>query len=148
MLGLTALVWYRYCHSIETYEPKGLTISNKQKDLITSHFEPHNERYGVYLVNNKTTFTAYTLSVDETDENNCIGAGNNNICELRKTRQICASRDLPLNTLIYIQDVGECVIKDRMNIRYKGTNTVDILMETKSDAINFGKRELNYVIIK
>lgn len=99
-------------------------------------------------VNDKTTFTAYTLSVEQTDNSPCIGAGNNNLCELKKTMNICASRDLPLDTLVYIDGFGECVIKDRLNKRYKGTNRIDILMETKKEALKFGKQQLNYVIVK
>ena len=98
-------------------------------------------------VNNKTTFTAYTLSIEENDLSPCIGSGNNNLCELRKEMKICASRDLPLDTVIYIDGFGECVIKDRLNKKYKGTNRIDILMETKNEAIKFGKRELSYVVV-
>lgn len=141
MLGLTALVWHRY---LPDKQYKGLTISNGTELTPTSLVEPHS----VYVVDNKTTFTAYTLSVEETDSTPCIGSGNNNLCELRKTTQICASRDLPLDTLIYIENIGECVIKDRLNIRYKGSNRVDILMETRQEALNFGKRELKYVIVR
>ena len=103
--------------------------------------------------NNTTTFTAYSLSVDETDDTPCIGAGNNNLCELRPILRencqiICASRDLPLDTIVYIDGFGECVIKDRMNKRYAGTGRIDILMDTKQEALNFGIRTLNYVIVK
>lgn len=106
----------------------------------------------VYSVDHKTTFTGYSLSVDETDESPCIGAWNNNLCELRpilkkEGRTICASRDLPLDTVIYIDGIGECIIKDRMNKRYKGTNRVDILFDSKQEAINFGVKQLKYVII-
>ena len=31
----------------------------------------------------RATATAYTLSEDETDDTPCIGAGNNNLCEIR-----------------------------------------------------------------
>lgn len=101
-------------------------------------------------VNDKTTFTAYTLSFNETDENPCVGAGNNNLCELRpilreKGQRICASRDLPLNSVVYIEGFGECVILDRMNKRYEGTGRIDILMDTKEEALNFGIRQLNYI---
>jgi len=99
-------------------------------------------------VNDKTTFTAYTLSVEETDSSPYIGAGNNNLYELKKTMNICASRDLPLDTLVYIDGFGECVIKDRLNKRYKGTNRIDILMETRKEALKFGKQQLNYAIVK
>lgn len=107
----------------------------------------------IIKVDDKTTFTAYNLLKEQTDNTPCIGAGNHNLCELRpilkeKGISICASRDLPLHTLIYIENIGECEILDRLNVRYKGTNRVDILMKTRQEALNFGKRELNYVIVK
>ena len=103
-------------------------------------------------IDDKTTFTAYNLLVAQTDDSPCIGAGNNNLCELKpilkeQNKTICASRDLPLDTEIYIDGYGICVIKDRLNIRYKGTNRVDILMDTYEEAINFGVRELKYKVI-
>lgn len=116
----------------------------KQEIIVEQTITPIN----LIEVNNKTTFTAYTLSIEENDLSPCIGAGNNNLCELRKEMKICASRDLPLNTLIYIDGFGECVIKDRLNKRYAGTNRIDILMETKKEAIKFGKRELSYVVVR
>jgi len=124
------------------------SINYQIEDLkaTTSKFE-------LVEVSQVTVFTAYTLSVDETDKSPCIGAGNNNLCELKPELEkqgisICASRDLPLDTLIYIDGIGECIIKDRMNIRYKGTNQIDILMDSKADAKIFGIRMLNYIIIK
>lgn len=99
-------------------------------------------------VDKTTTFTGYSLSVDETDESPCIGARNNNLCELKKEMLICASRDLPLDTVIYIDGFGECVIKDRMSKKYLNTGRIDILFDNKIDAINFGIKKLNYTIIK
>ena len=123
--------------------------SGKQGELTSKVvFQATTSTLTVYPVTDKTTFTAYTLSVEETDQSPCIGSNNNNLCELRKEMNICASRDLPLDTLIYIQGYGECVIKDRLNIRYKGSNRVDILMDNKEEALKFGVRKLNYVIVK
>ena len=86
------------------------------------------------------TITAYTLSPDETDKDYCIGAGNHNLCELQKTTRICASRDLPLHTKIFIKGIGECVVMDRMNSRYH--NRIDILMKDRESAIKWGIRKL------
>lgn len=133
---------------------KATPLSNQDvfENVTTSQIEPLETTIELYSLDDKTTFTGYSLSVDETDENPCVGAGNNNLCELRpilkeEGRTICASRDLPLDTVIYIDGIGECIIKDRMNKRYKGTNRVDILFDSKQEAINFGKQQLSYVII-
>lgn len=97
-------------------------------------------------------FSAYTLSEDETDGDPCIGARNLNLCKLETILKgeglyICASRDLPLDTLIYIEGIGDCVVLDRMNIRYKGTGNIDILMDNKINADIFGRKQLRYNII-
>ena len=130
-------------------QPKGINTHLEEEIVL----ERQIEAIELIPVNDKTTFTAYTLSVQETDSSPCIGSANNNLCELRPILReqgitICASRDLPLNTIIYIEGFGECKILDRMNIRYKGTNRVDILFDSREEALKFGKRELNYVIIK
>lgn len=129
-----------------------LSYQDGLENVTTSQIEPLETKIELYSLDDKTTFTGYSLSVDETDENPCVGAGNNNLCELRpilkeEGRTICASRDLPLDTVIYIDGIGECIIKDRMNKKYKGTNRVDILFDSKQEAINFGKQQLSYVII-
>lgn len=94
-------------------------------------------------------FSAYTLSEAETDQDFCIGSRNLNLCKLKpileeRGLKICASRDLPLDTMISIEGVGECIILDRMNIRYKGTGNIDILMDSKEEAFIFGRKKLNY----
>lgn len=94
-------------------------------------------------------FSAYSLSEDETDGDPCTGSRSLNLCKLKpileeRGLKICASRDLPLDTMINIEGIGQCIILDRMNIRYLGTGNIDILMDSKEDAINFGRKELNY----
>lgn len=94
-------------------------------------------------------FSAYTLSESETDQDYCIGSRNLNLCKLKpileeRGLKICASRDLPLDTMISIEGIGECIILDRMSIRYKGTGNIDILMDSKEEAFIFGRKKLNY----
>lgn len=93
--------------------------------------------------------TAYTLSVDETDDTPCIGAGNNNLCEIRDKdpeKCIVATRLYPLNTMLEIEGFGECEVLDRTARKY--SDRIDILMYTKKEAIQFGKKELEYNVIK
>lgn len=93
------------------------------------------------------TFTAYTLSEDETDSSPDIGAGNHNLKEYReKGIQVCASRSLPLHTKINIKGFGNCEILDRTALKY--ANRIDILFPTKKEALKFGKQTLEYLIIK
>lgn len=94
-------------------------------------------------------FSAYSLSEAETDGDPCIGSRSLNLCKLKpileeRGLKICASRDLPLDTMIYIEGVGECIILDRMNLRYLGTGNIDILMDSKEVANDFGRKEVRY----
>lgn len=122
----------------------GFTLSKHEPETIV---EPIIEPELVYEYT--AEFSAYTLSEDETDGDPCTSARNLNLCMLKpilaeRNLKICASRDLPLDTMISIEGIGECIILDRMNIRYKGTGNIDILMDSKEDAINFGRKKLNY----
>lgn len=130
--------------------PKGLGHRTEQLERTTVANLPSSSTVEVYQVSNKTVMTAYTLSVDETDGSPRIGAGSHNLCELKpilkeKGISICASRDLPLHTFIYIQGVGVCEILDRLNVRYTGSGRIDILMDTKAEALSFGIKKLNYI---
>jgi 3D (Asp-Asp-Asp) domain-containing protein len=92
-------------------------------------------------------FTAFTLSEDETDSDPCVGAGNNNLCEIVKSGiRVCATRSLPLKTKIIIKGIGTCEILDKTNKKY--SDRIDILFPTKKEAFKFGKKELEYRIIK
>lgn len=91
-------------------------------------------------------FTAYTLSKEETDDNPEIGAGGHNLKDMcQKGRRCCASRLYPLHTKINIEGIGECEILDRTSIKYG--ERIDILMNSKEEAIKFGKRELKYCLV-
>ncbi len=96
----------------------------------------------------RATATAYTLSVDETDDTPCIGAGNNNLCEIRDKEPekcIVATRLYPLNTMLEIEGFGECEVLDRTARKY--SDRIDILMYTKKEAFKFGKREISYKLL-
>jgi 3D (Asp-Asp-Asp) domain-containing protein len=96
----------------------------------------------VKIVSQKRTgvFTAYTACVDETDEDPTITASNQ---EVRKG--IIANNCLPFGTKIKVKD-NIYEVQDRMNERF-GCNKFDIYMCDYYDAINFGRRELQYEII-
>ena len=99
------------------------------------------------IYDKKAIFTAYTLSADETDGSPEIGAGNHNLKMLCVQGKLCcASRSLPLHTKINIKGIGDCEILDRTSLKYQGR--IDILFHTKKEAFNFGKKELEYYIIK
>ena len=75
----------------------------------------------------KATLSAYSSRVQETDDTPCISADGSNICELfAKGEMICASNDFPMHSIIHIEGFGDCIIRDRMNRRYTGTNRIDL----------------------
>jgi len=81
------------------------------------------------------TVTCYTASRDECDSTPDIGAINRKVIP---GRTVAVSRDYTkyLGKKIYIEGIGERVVEDLMNARYK--NRVDVLVITKSEAYKFG----------
>ena len=92
--------------------------------------------------------SAYNLVESQCDGSPLIGAFGDNLMELSEQGiQVCASNAFPKDTKLYIQGFGECVVRDRMNSRYR--NHVDICMNMDIErALNFGRRNLKVKIIK
>jgi 3D (Asp-Asp-Asp) domain-containing protein len=86
--------------------------------------------------------TAYTSRVIETDNEPCLSASGDNICELyAKGKQICATNAYPLHTKLYIKGFGECEVLDKMNKRF--TQRVDIYFGMDlARALKFGLQTL------
>ena len=87
----------------------------------------------------------YTSRKQETDNSPCISADGTNICKVKYN--VCASNAFPLGTKLYVEGLGECIVKDRMNRRYK--NAVDWYagMDLQR-ALRFGRRKLLVVELK
>lgn len=65
------------------------------------------------------TVTAYNSVPGQTDSTPCIGAQNTDICKyLEMGSNTCAANFVPLGTEIYVEGLGTCVVRDRMNARY------------------------------
>ncbi len=94
--------------------------------------------------------TAYNAGDErQTDDTPCISANNKNICEaLDRGEKQCAANFVPLGTVIHIDKVGNCLVTDRTNKRYR--NRVDIAMKKNEykKAITFGRQKLNVKILK
>ena len=92
------------------------------------------------------TVTAYTLGrVEENDSDPCIGAYNDNLCELaEKGVQICATREFPKGTLLKVGDI-ECVVLDKTSRKYAGR--VDLAKLDYNEAIKFGINELQVSVM-
>jgi len=91
-------------------------------------------------------FSAYNPSPDETDDSPFITADST---DLRKVNGcVIANNSLPFGQQIYIPLLGKvCGVHDRMNRRY-GKDNFDIVFAQKSEALKFGRKQLEYEIIE
>jgi 3D (Asp-Asp-Asp) domain-containing protein len=63
--------------------------------------------------------TAYNSVPWQTDDTPCIGAQNTDICEIyARGENVCAANFVPLGTILEVEGLGTCVVRDRMNARY------------------------------
>jgi len=90
----------------------------------------------------KAEFSAYTASVDETDENPLIMASG----KIVYIGAIACPRHIKLGTVIELKSGVRYTCEDRMNIRYK--NNFDIFMSSKGEALDFGRKSLEYKVIQ
>ncbi len=90
------------------------------------------------------TVTAYTLTPEETDDTPCLGAWNDNLCEISKTVQVCASNEFKRGTKLKVGDV-ECVVMDRMNKRY--SNRIDLIKPSREEALEFGRKTMLVAVL-
>lgn len=91
--------------------------------------------------------SAYTASVDETDDTPCHTANGDNICDPNKGLT-AAMNGMPFGTKIQIPALGDKVftINDRMNRRYD-SGYMDIHVQTKAEAFKFGRKTLEVIIL-
>jgi 3D (Asp-Asp-Asp) domain-containing protein len=88
--------------------------------------------------------TAYSSSLDETDDTPFITASGNHVRE-----GVVATNFLPFGTLVQIPELyGNriFVVEDRMHEKHQ--ERIDIWMRTKEEAKLFGKKTARIVIIK
>ena len=93
--------------------------------------------------------TAYNLTESQTDSTPCVGAWNNNLCEILREEPgkcIVATRLYDNHTILCIEGFGRCEVLDKTSKKYG--DRIDLLLPTYEEAINFGKRQINYRVIK
>lgn len=101
------------------------------------------------IYDKKAIATAYNLEASQTDGTPCIGAGNHNLCRLREeepNKCIIATWLYTLHRKLLIEGIGECEVLDRTSKKYR--DRIDILFETREEAIKFGKKEVRYKVIE
>ncbi len=102
------------CTSTETKE----RVYDLARSGQLKWIEPKNAR--------RVTVTGYTSRIEETDAEPCISADGSDICARHaRGERICATNDWKLGTILHIEGLGDCTVRDRMNRRYTGTYRVD-----------------------
>lgn len=93
--------------------------------------------------------TAYTSDPNQTDSTPEIAANGQNIWHLyQKGFNTCASNNYKFGTKIKIDDLGICIVRDRMNRRYTGKNKIDWYMGYSTQkALRFGEQKLQIIIL-
>ena len=90
--------------------------------------------------------TKYTSTPHQTDSTPCIGSSGEDQCELWKQgMNICATNAFPNGTILYVDKLGYCVVKDAMNKRYANRiDWYDGFDQACLDGIDEGDRCPNY----
>ncbi|MCB9798784.1 3D domain-containing protein [Candidatus Nomurabacteria bacterium] len=94
------------------------------------------------------TVTAYSLEAAQTDSTPCIPANGEDLCKMREKQgyhNTIAANFLRFNTNVRLPELfGDKVFiaRDRMNARYNGTNRIDVVMDTREEAIAFGVKHV------
>lgn len=116
---------------------------------------PYNEDRPFYLSDKKLVsefigeVSAYTAGrVEENDNEPCIGAWNNDICQMVKQGKLVFANNYYKNgTLVCIDSVGCGEVRDRMNARYS-RNNFDIAGLDLQKNKEFGRKDLTIRIYK
>jgi len=86
------------------FKPSGILPTAEMRDPIKTMTVP---------------VTAYNSVPWQTDDTPCIGAQGTDICKyLAAGSNTCAANFVPLGTVLEVEDLGTCVVRDRMNSRY------------------------------
>lgn len=92
----------------------------------------------------QATLTAYNSEVGQTDDTPFITASGD-----RVEYGVIAANWLPFGTKVVIPELfGDdiFIVKDRMNKRFNDTNKIDIWLADKSEAIEFGVKNVEVTI--
>lgn len=87
--------------------------------------------------------TGFNSTPEQTDEEPCLSANGENICELYKSGSNSCASSLPFGTRLYIQGLGECIVRDRLAVKY--AQRIDWYFGGKeriNAARSFGKKKI------
>ena len=115
-------------------------VIEQAQDTVLTATAPMEEEVSRMTVD----MTAYSSTEDQTDDSPFITASGAHVAD-----GIVAANFLPLHTHVKIPSLyGEkvFVVEDRMNRRY--TQRMDIWMETREEAMRFGLKRVEIVVLK
>jgi len=95
-----------------------------------------------------STVTAYNSEASQCDASPCITANGYNLCTSQVSNTVAANH-LPLGSKIRIPELFGSkvfVVRDRMNPRYY--DRVDVWMQDKTQAINFGIKRTSIEVLE
>ena len=96
-----------------------LEVSAMQNDLREYGALPENDVRGPVRTYENIAVTAYNSVPGQTDATPCIGAQGTDICVLLEAGlDTCAANFVPLGTMLHVEGLGTCEVRDRMNARY------------------------------
>ena len=85
---------------------------------------------------------------NQTDETPCIGASGDNLCDLvSQGKLICAANFVPLHTTLHIENIGECLVLDRMNAKFPDRVDLALPLDKIEEAKQFGVKNLQVTIL-
>ena len=97
------------------------------------------------------SISAYNVGdVNQCSGDPCISASGANICGLLDDGVklgVCAANWVSFGTVIEIEDVGKCVVLDRMNSRFSQHVDWAFRLDEKQEALDFGRRDLRVWVI-
>ena len=88
--------------------------------------------------------TAYNVGdPKQTHSKPCIGAGGDNLCSLvKKGMKVCAANFVPLRSRLHVDKIGECIVLDRMNARFRSRVDFAMKQDQHHRAVKFGAQRL------
>lgn len=113
----------------------------KIQHLVSHNFKPEKEKLSLYV-------TAYSSTLDQTDNTPCIAASGYNLCQHDK-ENVVACNFLPFGTQVIFPELDPekvYTVVDRMHERYN--SRLDIWMQTRAKATKFGVKYLQVEIYK
>lgn len=105
------------------------------------------DSFGGDFPHRKVSVSMYNAEPGQTDDTPCFTANGDDICDPNKGLT-AAMNGVPFGTKIKIPALGNAVytINDRMNKRYD-SNYMDLHVQTRAEALKFGRQNLEIVIL-